>query len=76
MVSFTSRPLYPQGKSSWYNLDRRLGGPQDRYGLGGEEKISQPLPRLEPPIIQPVAQPYTTELSRLVLLVIVGNENV
>jgi len=26
VVSFTSRPLYPQGKSSWYPMDRRLGG--------------------------------------------------
>jgi hypothetical protein len=24
MVSFTPRPLYPQGKSPWYLLDRRL----------------------------------------------------
>jgi len=37
-------------------LDRKLDGPQDRSGRGGEEKNSQPLPRLEPPIIQPVAQ--------------------
>jgi hypothetical protein len=29
-----------------------------------EEKNSQPLPRLEPPIIQPVAQRYNTQLSR------------
>jgi hypothetical protein len=29
------------------------------------EKNSQPLPVLELPIIQPVAQGYTTELSRL-----------
>jgi hypothetical protein len=25
VVSFTPRPLYPQGKSPWYLLDRRLG---------------------------------------------------
>jgi hypothetical protein len=25
VVSFTNRPLYPQGKSPWYPLDRRLG---------------------------------------------------
>jgi len=25
-VSFTFRPLYPQRKSPWYPLDRRLGG--------------------------------------------------
>jgi hypothetical protein len=63
--SFTHRPLYPQGKNPWYPLDRRLGGPQSRSGLDGEEKNSQPPPRLEPPIIQPVVQRYTTELSRL-----------
>jgi hypothetical protein len=28
-------------------------------------KQSQPLPGIEPPIIQPVAKRYTTELSRL-----------
>jgi hypothetical protein len=61
-----SRPLYRQGKSSQYTLDRRLGGPQSRSGhSGGEEKNSQPLSELEPPIIQPVAQCCTTELSWL-----------
>jgi hypothetical protein len=44
-VSFTHRPLYPQGKSRWYPLDRKLGGPQSRSGHGGEEKI--PSPRRE-----------------------------
>jgi hypothetical protein len=29
VVSFTPRPLYPQEKSSWYPLDRRLGGLQN-----------------------------------------------
>jgi hypothetical protein len=37
----------PQGKSPWYPLDRRLGGPQSRSGRGGEEKNSQPPPGLE-----------------------------
>jgi hypothetical protein len=32
VVSFTPRPLYPQGKRPWYTLDRRLGGPQSRLG--------------------------------------------
>jgi hypothetical protein len=32
---FTTRPPYPQGKSPWYPLGRRLGGPQSRYGRGG-----------------------------------------
>jgi hypothetical protein len=65
VVSFTPRPLYHQGKRPWYPLDRRLGGPQSRSGRGGEEKNSQPLPGLEPSIIQSVAQCYTIELSRL-----------
>jgi hypothetical protein len=42
---FASSP----GKSPWYPLDRRLGGPQSRSGRGGEEKNSQPLPGIEPP---------------------------
>jgi hypothetical protein len=51
VVSFTPRPLRPQGKSFWYPLDRRLGGLQNRSGHSGEQKNSQPLPGLEPPII-------------------------
>jgi hypothetical protein len=50
-------PLYLQGKSPWYPLERRLGGPQSQPGLG-EEKNSQPLPRLKSPMIQPIAQHY------------------
>jgi hypothetical protein len=46
-------------------LDRRLGVPQSRSGRGGEEKNSQPLPGLESPIIQLVAQRYTIEVSHL-----------
>jgi hypothetical protein len=57
------------GKEPQYPLDRRVGGPQSRSGHGGEEKNSQPLPGLEPPIIQPVAQRCTTELSLLFFLV-------
>jgi hypothetical protein len=66
VVNFTPRPLYPQGKCPCYPLDRRLGGPRSRSGPGSEEKNSQPLPGLETPNIQPVAQRYTTELSRVV----------
>jgi hypothetical protein len=68
MVNFTPRPIYPQGKSPWYPLDRRLGRPQNHSGHGGEEKNSQPQPQpvAEPRIIQPVAQLYTTQLSRLI----------
>jgi hypothetical protein len=39
MVSFTPRPLYPQGKSPLYPLDRRLGGHQSRSGRGGENVL-------------------------------------
>jgi hypothetical protein len=68
VVSFTPRPLFLQGKSPWYPLDRRLGGPQSRSGCGGEEKNSQPLPGHEPPIIQLVARRYTTELSMMMMM--------
>jgi hypothetical protein len=44
-----------------------LDGPQSRSGQGGEEKNSQPLLVLEHPIIQIVAQRYTTELFRPLL---------
>jgi hypothetical protein len=42
VVSFMPWLLYPQGKSPWYPLDRRLGGPQSRSGCGGEEKNPKP----------------------------------
>jgi len=51
---FTPRPLYPQGKSPWYPLDRRLGGLQSRFRRGGEEKNSQPWPGIESLRIIPV----------------------
>jgi hypothetical protein len=47
VVSFTPQPLYRQGKSPRYPLDRRLGGPQSRSGRGGEEKNFQPPPGIE-----------------------------
>jgi hypothetical protein len=48
VVCFTSRPLYPQGKSSWCPLDKRLCEPQSRSGHGVKEKNSQPPPEVEP----------------------------
>jgi hypothetical protein len=61
VVSFTPRPLYSQGKSPWYPLDRRLGGPQSRSGRGGEDKIPSPCRKSNPrtPIVQPLGQRYT-----------------
>jgi hypothetical protein len=64
--SLHAPPAYPHGKSPWYPLDRILGEPQNRSERGGEVKNSQPIPGLGPPIIQPVPQRYTTEISRLV----------
>jgi hypothetical protein len=58
----------PQGKIPCYPLDRRLDGPQSQSGRGGEEENSQPLLELEPPIIQPVVQRYSTELTQLRLI--------
>jgi hypothetical protein len=58
MISFTPRPPYPQGKNPCYPLDRRLGGLQSRSRRGGEEKNSQPLPGLEPPIISAMPLRY------------------
>jgi len=54
-ASLPSR-FYPQGKSPWYPLDRRLGGLQSRSGRCSEQKTIQVLPGLEPLIIQPVVQ--------------------
>jgi hypothetical protein len=48
MVCFTPRPLYLQGKSPQYPLDRRLDEPQNQSVRGGEEKNSEPPPGLEP----------------------------
>jgi hypothetical protein len=65
VVSFMPRPLYPHGKSPLYPLDRGLGWPQNRSRCCGEEKNSQLLLGFEPPIIQPLAWLYTTEVSWL-----------
>jgi hypothetical protein len=70
VVSFMLLPFYPQRESPWYPLDRRLGGPHIRSGRGGEDKNSQPLPGLELPIIQSVAQRCTTEISRLLYVIL------
>jgi hypothetical protein len=48
VVSFTARPIYPPGKSPWYSLDRKLGGPQSRSGHGREKVFSLPMSGIEP----------------------------
>jgi len=49
-TSFKTRPLYPQRKSSWYPMDRRLCGLQSQSGHGSkEENVPSPyLPGTEP----------------------------
>jgi hypothetical protein len=42
VVSSTPRSLYSREKSPQYPLDRRSGGPQNRFGRRGEEKILDP----------------------------------
>jgi hypothetical protein len=61
MVSFTPQPLYPQGKSPRYLLDRRLSGPQSRSGRLGEEKILDPTRTLNSDllVVQPIGSHYT-----------------
>jgi len=61
VVSFTPRPLYPQGNSPWYTLDRSLGRPQSRSWRGGEEKQipSLPLPGIEYRLSIPELSHYT-----------------
>jgi hypothetical protein len=44
VVTFTSRPLYSQGKNLWYPLYRRLGGPQSRSVHGDEEAAGNRTP--------------------------------
>jgi hypothetical protein len=48
MVSFTLWPHYSGEKSPMPTFDRRLDGPQNRPGRGGEEKKSQPPRGIEP----------------------------
>jgi hypothetical protein len=64
VVSFTPRPLCLPGKER-----HCMGGwVSPRSGRGGEEKYFQTLRGLEPPIVRPVAQRYTAELTRLLVI--------
>jgi hypothetical protein len=61
VVSFTPPPLYPQGKSPWYPLDTRLGGPRTVLDAVVKRKIPSPRREWNPrtPILQPATQRYT-----------------
>jgi hypothetical protein len=61
VLSFTPRPLCPQGKIPRYPLDRRLGGPQSRSGWLWEKKILDPsrTRNSDRSVVQPIAIRYT-----------------
>jgi hypothetical protein len=42
VVSLTSLPLSPRGKSPWYPLEERMGGPESWSGRYGEVEILDP----------------------------------
>jgi hypothetical protein len=46
--------LYPWMKNLQYALNRKLGGPQSKYGHFGEEKNLLVPPGIEPQIVQSV----------------------
>jgi len=50
--------LYP-GKEPRYPLNLRLGGVQNRFGHGAEEKNSQPLPGIKHQSSSPQSSHYT-----------------
>jgi hypothetical protein len=55
----------PPGKEPLVHIGYKARWTQIRSGGSGEEKNSQSLPGLQPPIIQPIVQRYITELFRL-----------
>jgi hypothetical protein len=65
-VSFMHRPLYPQEKSPFYPLHRKMAERErEPVRTRGWRTKFLALPGLEPAIIQPAAQRYTAELCRL-----------
>jgi hypothetical protein len=61
VVSLTFRPLYCRWNRPRYTMDRRLVGPECRYGRYGEDKSLAPA-RNQTLVLQPVTIP--TELFR------------
>jgi hypothetical protein len=68
VMSFTLRPLYPQGKSFRYPLNNSLGGPQSRSGRCVEEINLLPSPSIEPRSHGRLVH-RLTELPRLLLFI-------
>jgi hypothetical protein len=59
VVSFKLQPPYSRGKSPWYPLDRRQGGPQSRSRRRGENSWLHRNSNSNPLTVQPVASRYT-----------------
>jgi hypothetical protein len=49
VASYSLRLLWPRGNNIWYPLNRRLAGPQSRFGRCVEEKNLLSLPRFTTP---------------------------
>jgi hypothetical protein len=65
VVSFTGRPLYPQGKIARSPLNERPGGCQNRSWLFGEENKCLPFAEIEPRLIGcPASCLVTVPISR------------
>jgi hypothetical protein len=62
VVSFRFRPLCPRGRSAWYPLDRRLGGP---VWTSMQRQQSHCLPGNEAQSFCPWAVTLLTSLARL-----------
>jgi hypothetical protein len=59
MVNFKPRPLYPRGKSPQYLFDKRLAGPQNRFGRrGGEKNLSHRDSNSDLSVVQLAASCY------------------
>jgi hypothetical protein len=73
VVSFTSRPLYLWGKSPWYSLDGRLGGPQTQCQRCEVEKNLLPLPGIKPWPSSPLL--YSLSYSKIFVQISNSNKN-
>jgi hypothetical protein len=60
----------PPGKSSWYSLYRRLGGPQSRFGRHGEVIILDPTGTRTP-----TSQSSSPDLEEIVYDDMVGDSS-
>jgi hypothetical protein len=63
VVSFMPQPIYPQGKSPWYPLDRRLGGASEQAWTWWWGEKFPTLPGQQSPIIQPLSSVVYSVIS-------------